>query len=1497
MMNDSPEIMLNDLLARFNALQEALPEQLESLSNSLVNLEHRASLLEDAAASVEPNLGARLASEIQRVVEETRITLDNFSISMREYMTQTFALRNANNNVSPGISNIQPPMSSRQSRVKVKSPAVFTGKSSTCNMFFTQLALVFRAQPDVYLTDADKINYALTHVDQKVLDYFRPYLDSLDERSTANEALVLHDYGLFKQTIITAFGDSNSVYNAENELNRLKQTGSVAEYASNFRRITAVLKWNDDALRAYYKANLKDFVKDELCRRIEPITSLDEMISYTIDIDNRLFPRLKSMGLDKQPMNNRHSNNHHHRNSSVYNNRQNGSNQSSSNRPNRFHSSGPTPMDTAATINNSSSTLPRGPISEVLRAYRMTNNLCLYCGGGNHLVKDCRKVKGLNNQTASSMVASILEEQDSNFSRLNSITTCDSAKDPYADNDQQHLLVSHLNAITSKDTSEFAGKLLQGNLLPFLVKSMDRGLLVIPIELLVLGNMIRTYALVDSGASSSFISCDLVNKTGLHTYQDLHATKFKLADGTTYSSNKLTLVNMQVSGTHHQEKINLRLLPNAAFPVILGNSWLSQHDPVIHWRDGIIGMTCLHQKSNATRRCFPNELQCSGISVCYPSVQSIPSCATLTDDDDEEIHDHRYVYCTAEDKYDCPRDQARLQDDNTLVGSPTYSETMEHPVPEDYETDDETESQANEWRYTGPEYDQNNYENMWYDDEDQDDEYTNYCTTEEEYYESIADNNAEVYYDVNESYYYNLGNMDVDNGDENDDTLIDSSSTSTDNNNDDIISIESSPEHDLIDFTSRVPTPPPFTNTSNFFNCDGDDINKLIFLLLSKDYYSSSSNYNNLNMFCNDYKQNNNVSYLMSITAETNDDLTELEKIPPKYREFSKAFSKSIADQLPEHRIYDHKITLKPDTEVPFGPLYNLSETELVTLKSYLEENLSKGFIERSESPAGAPVLFVKKKDGSLRLCVDYRGLNRITVPNRCPLPLISETLDRLYGCTIFTKLDMRGAYNLLRIKKGDEWKTAFRTRYGHFQYKVMPFGLCNAPASFQAFVNDTLREYLDTFLVVYLDDILVFFKSEEEHTTHVKMVLKKLEQANLSLKLEKCDFDVSSVQFLGFTIGQSTIAMDEDKIAAIREWSAPKNVHDIQVFLGFSNFYRRFIKDYSKRCVALTALLKKNVPFVWSEAADVAFNAIKNAISSSPILRHYNPKLPCIIETDASDYALGAVCSQSDPDNVLHPIAFYSRKLLPAEINYQIYDKELLAIIAAFKHWRHYLEFSQESTVVITDHLNLKYFSSTRNLSRRQVRWSEILSDFNFTIEYRPGKQNAAADALSRKDIPSFLGGDDSSKTPMVLLKPELFVNTITQTNFELEINLTKKIKNKISTDEFFAPIIEEIKKGTQDNDNYSFNEDMLFHKGCICIPNDHEIKKTILEECHDTLAAGHFGITRTHATVSRNYYWPGMRKFIKDYVNSCDTCIRNKTYPHKQYGLLQPLPIPETP
>jgi hypothetical protein len=628
-------------------------------------------------------------------------------------------------------------------------------------------------------------------------------------------------------------------------------------------------------------------------------------------------------------------------------------------------------------------------------------------------------------------------------------------------------------------------------------------------------------------------------------------------------------------------------------------------------------------------------------------------------------------------------------------------------------------------------------------------------------------------------------------------------------------------------------------------------------------------------------------------------DMETTVELPSCYQEFASVFSKSEGDKLPPHRDCDHTMPLMEGSTVPYGPIYRLSTMELETLHDYIQENLARGFIQPSESPAGAPVLFVKKKDGSLRLCVDYRGLNKITTPNRCPLPLISETLDRLNTGVIFTKLDMRGAYNLIRIAEGEEWKTAFRTRYGHFEYRVMPFGLTNAPATFQAFVNNVLREYLDHFVVVYLDDILIYSPSAAQHNAHVMSVLQKLKDAQLSLKLEKCQFGVPQVQFLGFVISKDGITMDPEKISAVVEWPTPQNPRDIQVFLGLANFYRRFIKDFSKISLPLTALLKKSATFSWNELTENAFLRLKARIISNPILCHYDPLKPCFIETDASDFALGAVCSQNDENGTPHPIAFYSRKLIPAEINYQIYDKELLAIVAAFTHWRHYLEFSQHTTIVITDHKNLEYFNTTRNLSRRQVRWSEILSDYNFIIQYRSGKANGAADALSRRDNP-LEEGAAAKTTPMTLLDSKIFVNNIVGTTMEpSDQGIISGIKSLVPQDHWLGPIHEALTKN-QDNEwlkDFSLVDGLVLYKGLICVPNDETIKQSILEEYHDLPAAGHFGVAKTFELVTRNFHWQGIRKYVKKYVSGCDVCHRNKSYHHKPYGMLSPLPIPDGP
>jgi len=379
----------------------------------------------------------------------------------------------------------------------------------------------------------------------------------------------------------------------------------------------------------------------------------------------------------------------------------------------------------------------------------------------------------------------------------------------------------------------------------------------------------------------------------------------------------------------------------------------------------------------------------------------------------------------------------------------------------------------------------------------------------------------------------------------------------------------------------------------------------------------------------------------------------KLVKLPEKYKDFVDVFEKNKVDQFLEHRPYDCPIDLEEGHSPPFGPIYGLSEPELQALRDYFTRNLAKGFVQHSKSLAGAPILFVKKKDGSLRLCVDYRGLNKITKKNRYPLPLISGLLDRLCTRKIFTKLDLRGAYNLLRIHLGDEWKIAFRTRYGHFEYTVMPFGLTNAPTVFQHLMNDIFWEYMDECVVVYLDDILIFSKNQEDHDKHVRLVLATLREHGLYAKLEKCEFDKSSVAFLGYVISLDGIFMDKSKVETIQCWATPSSVKDVQCFLGFANFYHRFIKGYSKITPPLIALTCKDKPFSWNPMTQVAFDTLKMAFTSTPVLIHPDPAKPFIVETNALDFALGAILFQFGIDGLLHPVAFYSRKLTSAEINY----------------------------------------------------------------------------------------------------------------------------------------------------------------------------------------------------------------------------------------------------
>jgi len=455
--------------------------------------------------------------------------------------------------------------------------------------------------------------------------------------------------------------------------------------------------------------------------------------------------------------------------------------------------------------------------------------------------------------------------------------------------------------------------------------------------------------------------------------------------------------------------------------------------------------------------------------------------------------------------------------------------------------------------------------------------------------------------------------------------------------------------------------------------------------------------------------------------------------VPPEYRDYTDVFSKVKASELPPHCNYDLKIDLEEGTSPPLGTLYSLSPVELSALRTFINENLNTGFIRPTASSHAAPVLFIKKKDGSLRLCIDFRGLNKITKKDCYPLPLISDLLDSPSCAKIYSKINLRHAYHLVRIAPGNEWKTAFRTRYRSYEWLVMPFGLTNAPAAFQRFVNTIFTDMLDVCVVVYLDDILIYSEDMESHKQHIREVLRHLRLHGLFAKLEKCEFHSDSVEYLGYCLSPEGLTMSLDKIQTISNWPEPRKVKDVQSFLGFANFYCQFIFNYSDIVVPLTRLTRKDAPWNFSEDCRRSFNALKHTFTTAPILTHFIPDTPIIMETDASDYAVAGILSITCADGEIHPVAYYSRTLTAPELNYDTHDKELLAIFEAFQNWHHYLEGSASPIDVVTDHKNLEYFSTSKVLSHRQARWSEFLSQFNLVICFHPRKLSAKPDALTR--------------------------------------------------------------------------------------------------------------------------------------------------------------------
>ena len=633
-----------------------------------------------------------------------------------------------------------------------------------------------------------------------------------------------------------------------------------------------------------------------------------------------------------------------------------------------------------------------------------------------------------------------------------------------------------------------------------------------------------------------------------------------------------------------------------------------------------------------------------------------------------------------------------------------------------------------------------------------------------------------------------------------------------------------------------------------------------------------------------DFKKNLAEIYAIAIKPPDRELDPKMEKdVKSIIREFDDVFPKALPKGLPPDRGKDFEIDLIPGAKPQSKGIYRMSQPELDEVRKKVTELLEQGFIRPSSSPWGAPVLFAMKKDGGLRFCVDYRALNRLTIKNGYPLPRIDELLDTLCEAKYFSKIDLLSGYHQLRIGEKSVPKTAFKTRYGSYEFTVVPFGLTNAPGFFMSEMNTMFSDFIEDFMIIYLDDILIYSKSWDEHLNHLRKVLQRLRENKFYAKLKKCVFGVQEVEYLGFILKDNTVLVDPSKVEAVRSWMPPMSKRDVQSFLGMVNFYRRFIKDCAKIAKPRTALTK-NVPFSWNTEAQKSFNTLKHLLITAPVLRTFDPKYSAIVTTDASKFALGAVLEQEFPDG-RHPIAYLSKTLNSAEQNYAPHNSEMLSIVYAVTSWHCYLH--GRKFIVQTDHDPLKHFFTQPKLSSLQVRWLEKLINYDFTIEHIKGKANRVADGLSRQ----------SSRTQPDYEYPQEMLATLRKKLFKVNeissVSLQEKTKDVITRGYTRDKELRRIYNSPRGK--YTKENKLLYYNGRLCIPNI-PLRKDLLHDFHSIASSGHLGEKKTRQSLSRNYFWKSLRKDVYHYVKGCRVCQQTKARNTKPYGLLQPIEPPSS-
>nr|KYP56033.1 Transposon Ty3-I Gag-Pol polyprotein [Cajanus cajan] len=523
------------------------------------------------------------------------------------------------------------------------------------------------------------------------------------------------------------------------------------------------------------------------------------------------------------------------------------------------------------------------------------------------------------------------------------------------------------------------------------------------------------------------------------------------------------------------------------------------------------------------------------------------------------------------------------------------------------------------------------------------------------------------------------------------------------------------------------------------------------------------------------------------------------------------------------------------------------------------------GHIRHSHSAYSSPVILVKKKNNKWRMCVDYRALNKATIPDKFPIPIIEELLDELHGARFFSKLDLKFGYHQVRMKEEDIPKTAFRTHEGHYEYLVMPFGLMNAPSTFQALMNEVFRNLLRRGVLVFFDDILIYNASWEEHLAQVRTVLEILRQHKLYANREKCSFAQESVEYLGHVISVQGVEVDPAKVKSVGEWPVPKNVKGERGFLGLTGYYRKFIRNYGKIAKPLTELTKKE-GFMWNERAQQAFEELKQKITTAPILALPNFEKEFELECDASGVGIGAILMQERM-----PVAFFSKALSSRNLAKSAYEKELMAVALSIQHWRPYLMGCKFK--VYSDQRSLKQLLQQRITNGSQQNLLAKLLGYNFKIIYKPGLENKGADALSR----SFEEGELKTMVSMPIWLD------------------CQNVVGEVHKDEKWKRVIADLQQAREAHPGFTYQHGILFFKNKMVIPAKSPWIPKLLDEFHSTPQGGHSGFLRTYRRVPANLYWQGMKTDIMKYVQSCDICQRQKYTTAVPGGLLQPLVIPE--